>query len=116
MIYLLIVVNHTWVAVYHSTLRVRAKLGSAGHIVCGQVQPKSSLQDKSGYLQREYKNTVMIAAIAGLPAVVRRHKVMQSNGCKGAEQRKHGQNYGSLLLITQSLPLEPNILQAQPSG
>lgn len=58
----------------------------------------------------------MIAAIDGLPAVVRRHKVMQSNRCEGAEQRKHGQDDSSLLLITQPLPLEPNILQAENSG
>lgn len=54
----------------------------------------------------------MIAAIDGLPAVVGRHEVMQPNGCEGAEQRKHGQDDSSLLLIAQPLPLEPNILQA----
>lgn len=58
----------------------------------------------------------MIAAIDGLPAVVGRHEVMQPNGCKGAEQRKHGQDDSSLLLITQPLPLEPNILQAWAGG
>ena len=75
----------------------------------------SSQQDKSGYLQREYKNMVMIVTIAGLPAMVRRHKVMQSDSCKGAEQREHGQDDSCLLLVTQPLPLEPNILETWQS-
>lgn len=58
----------------------------------------------------------MIAAIDGLPAVIGRHKVMKPNGREGAEQRKHGQDDGSLLLVTQPLPLEPNILQAGKEG
>lgn len=56
----------------------------------------------------------MIVAIAGLPTVVRRHKVMQPNSCKGAEQREHGQDDSCLLLIAQPLPLEPNVLKIWP--
>lgn len=75
----------------------------------------SSQQDKSGYLQGEYKNMVMITAIAGLPTMIWRHKMMQSDGCKGAEQREHCQDDSCLLLITQPLPLEPNILKTWPT-